>query len=158
MKQGSTLFLKIVILLIALGSLIGMIWFPQLEGRAANVDLISIYADPLILFGYIAAIPFFVALFHAFKLLGYIEQNKTFSTISVRALRNIKYSIITFIGFIVVGEVFIILGAKDDDVVGPVALGIYTAFASTVVATAVAVFERLLQSAVDIKSENDLTV
>jgi hypothetical protein len=31
-------------------------------------------------------------------------------------------------------------------------------FTSTVIATAAAVFERILQNAVDIKSENDLTV
>jgi DUF2975 family protein len=37
-------------------------------------------------------------------------------------------------------------------------LGIFTTFASIVIATAAAVFQRLLQNAVDIKSENDLTV
>ncbi|KKQ07364.1 MAG: hypothetical protein US19_C0048G0011, partial [Candidatus Daviesbacteria bacterium GW2011_GWB1_36_5] len=46
MKKGSTLFLKVVICLIAIGALAGMIWFPQTEGRAANLDLISIYTDP----------------------------------------------------------------------------------------------------------------
>jgi hypothetical protein len=37
-------------------------------------------------------------------------------------------------------------------------LGIIATFASIVIATAAAVFERVLQNAVDIKSENDLTV
>ncbi len=45
MKKGSTLFLKFVICLIAIGALIWLIWFPQLEGRAANLDLISIYIN-----------------------------------------------------------------------------------------------------------------
>ena len=36
--------------------------------------------------------------------------------------------------------------------------GILITFASIVVATAAAMFERILQNAVDIKSENDLTV
>ena len=36
--------------------------------------------------------------------------------------------------------------------------GIVIAFASVVIATAAAVFERVLQNAVDIKAENDLTV
>ncbi len=79
MKKGSTLFLKVVILLIAIGVLAWLIWFPQIEGRAANLDLISIYTDPLIIYGYIASIPFFVALYQAFKLLGYIDSNKVFS-------------------------------------------------------------------------------
>ncbi|MCB0127953.1 MAG: DUF2975 domain-containing protein, partial [Caldilineaceae bacterium] len=41
---------------------------------------------------------------------------------------------------------------------GVIGLGIFTTFASIVIATAAAVFQRLLQNAVDIKSENDLTV
>ena len=49
MKKASTLFLKFVICLIAIAALIWLIWFPQLEGRAANLDLISIYTDPLII-------------------------------------------------------------------------------------------------------------
>jgi hypothetical protein len=39
-----------------------------------------------------------------------------------------------------------------------VALGTIALCASTVIATAVAVFQKLLQNAIDIKSENDLTV
>jgi hypothetical protein len=37
-------------------------------------------------------------------------------------------------------------------------IGLLMVFVSVVAATAAAVFERLLQSAVEIKSENDLTV
>jgi hypothetical protein len=37
-------------------------------------------------------------------------------------------------------------------------LGLVLIFVSVVVATAAAVFERTLQSAVELKSENDLTV
>ena len=45
-----------------------------------------------------------------------------------------------------------------DDIAGGVAMGLLVIFISVVVAAAAAVFERLLQSAVDMKSENDLTV
>lgn len=158
MKKGSTLFLKIVICLIAIGAFAGMLWFPQTEGRAANLDLISIYTDPFIIYMYIASIPFFVALYQALKLLGYVEQNKTFSKLAIKAVRNIKYCAMVVIGFIVVGEASLILSANGDDVAGAVALGIYTTFATIVITTAIAIFEKLLQNAVDIKSENDLTV
>ena len=47
---------------------------------------------------------------------------------------------------------------KSDDPAGFIAMCIVTTFVSVVVATAAAVFEKTLQSAVDIKSENDLTV
>jgi len=158
LKQGSTLFLKLVICLIAIGALIWLIWFPQLEGRAANLDLFSIYKDPLIIYGFIASIPFFVALYHGFKLLSYVDKNKVFSQAAVKAVRNIKYCAIMLSGFIVLGILYIRLFANGDDPAGPTAVGMFTTFACIVIATAAAVFERLLQNAVDIKSENDLTV
>ncbi|HRQ37375.1 MAG TPA: DUF2975 domain-containing protein [Chloroflexota bacterium] len=157
LKRGSTLFLKVVICLIGIGTLVVLIWFPQLEGRAANLDLIHIYSDPAIIYAYIGSIPFFVALYQAFKLLGYIEQDQVFSEKAVRALRKIKLCAVAIIGFIVAGIAFIILGSEEDPA-GVVAMGIYTTFATVVIAVAAAVFERLLQNAVDIKSENDLTV
>jgi hypothetical protein len=158
MKKGSTLFLKFVICLIAIGALTWLIWFPQLEGRAADLDLISIYMDPLIIYAYMGSIPFFVALYQAFKLLGYVEGNKVFSQSSVDAVRNIKYCALTFIGFIVLGILYIRASVVDDDPAGVTALGLVTTFASIVIATAAAIFQRLLQNAVDLKSENDLTV
>src|SRR5688572_270620 len=153
-KQGSTLFLKIVISLIGIVTLAGLIWFPQTEGRAANLDLFSIYKDPLIIYGFLASIPFFVALYHGFKLLNYVDKNKVFSEAAVKAVRNIKYCAVALSGFIVVGLLYIRLFANGDDAAGPTALGMFTTFACIVIATAAAVFERLLQNAVDIKSEN----
>src|SRR5688500_13286956 len=96
MKKGSTLFLKGVTLLIALVALVWLIWFPQLEGKATNLDLISIYSDPLIIYTYIGSISFFAGLYQAFKLLGYIENNKIFSHLSVNAVKNIKYCAVIF--------------------------------------------------------------
>ena len=150
--------MKVVILLIAIGVLAGMIRFPQTEGRATNLDLISIYTDPLIVYAYIASIPFFVALYQAFKLLGYVDTNRVFSQRAVKAVRNIKYCAITISGFIVLGILYIRLSVINDDPAGVTALGILTTFASIVIATAAAVFQKLLQNAVDIKSENDLTI
>ncbi|HML06273.1 MAG TPA: DUF2975 domain-containing protein [Methanobacterium sp.] len=137
-----------------------MIIFPQLEGRNTNANLFSIYfQDPFLAYVYIASIPFFVALYQAFQLLGYIGQNKAFSPDSVRALRNIKYCAIILSILIVMAALYIrIFHANGDDPAGFIALCIVTTFISVVIATATAVFERLLQSAVDIKTENDLTV
>ena len=158
MKKGSTLFLKFVICLIAMGALTWLIWAPQLEGRATNLDLISIYADPLIIYTYIGSIPFFVALYQAFKLLGHVDHNKVFSQASVNAVKNIKYCALAFSGFIVLGLLYIMLFVTGEDPAGVMGLGMFTTFASIVMATAAAIFQRLLQNAVDMKSENDLTV
>ena len=163
MKRSSTIFLQVVIVLIGIVALAIMIRFPLTEGRATNLNLVSIYADPFLVYGYLASIAFFVALYQAFKLLGYIRQNKVFSLDSVKALRTIKYCAIILSILIVMAALYIrisyaIHAKADDDPAGFIAVCIVTTFISIVVATAAAVFERMLQNAVDMKSENDLTI
>ncbi len=159
MKQFSIVFLQAVLIFIGLVTLALLIYLPLTEGRATNLDLIDIYSDKFILYGYITSIPFFVALSNAFKLLRCIGQNKVFSTISVKTLRNIKYCAIVLSSLIVVAGLIIrFTHDKEDDPAGFLAICIVTTFASVVVATAAAIFEKLLQNAVDMKSENDLTI
>jgi hypothetical protein len=159
MKNISIKFLQAVIILIGIVALFILIRFPLTEGRAENLDLFSIYSDPFILFGYASSIAFFVALYKAFKLLGYIGQNKLFSAGSIKTLRSIKYCAI-ILGFLIVtaGLYIKMFHHKDDDPAGFLALCIIITFISTVVATAVAVLEKILQNAIDIKCENDLTI
>jgi len=158
MKRNSTIFLQVVIVLIGIGALALMLWEPHIEGRNAHATLFEIYfKDPFLAYAYIASIPFFVGLYQAFKVLGYVRKDKTFSQATLKALRTIKYCAIAIIGFVAVGVIFLINGDKDDRPAG-VFMRILIAFPSIVVATAAAILERILQNAVDIKSENDLTV
>jgi len=159
-KRSSAIFLQVVIVLIGIGALAFMLWEPHLEGRNAHATTFEIYfKDPFLAYAYLASIAFFVALFQAFKLLGYIGQNKVFSLDSVRALRAIKYCATGLVAMIgaAVAYLFIAVRGKDD-IAGGVAMGVVMIFVFVVIATAAAVFEKLLQNAVDIKSENDLTV
>ncbi|SHN76773.1 DUF2975 domain-containing protein [Chitinophaga sp. CF418] len=159
MKRISTIFLQAVIVLIGIVVLVILIRLPLTEGRAANLDLLSIYSDPFILYGYAASIAFFVALYKAFKLLGYIGQNKVFSSNSVGTLKSIKYCAIVLSILIVTAGLYIkISHDKEDDPAGFLAICIVTTFASIIVATAAAIFEKILQNAIDMKSENDLTI
>ncbi len=158
MKKGPTLFLKFVICLIAIGALAGMLWFPRTEGRATNLDLLSIYADPFIISIYIASIPFFVGLYQAFKLLNFINTNKAFSQGAVNTLKHMKFASLSLIGFIALAEFYIRFFVRGDDQAGPTMLGIAMVLAFGVIATVAGVFQKLFQNAVDIKSENDLTV
>jgi hypothetical protein len=159
MKRISIIFLQAVVVLIGIVALIIMIRFPLTEGRAENLDLFSIYFDPFILYGYASSIAFFVALYKAFKLLGYIGQNKLFSPAAVRILRSIKYCAIILTVLIITAGLYITVSHnKDDDPAGFLAMCIVVTFISIAVATAVAVLEKLLQNAVDMKSENDLTI
>src|SRR5690348_1197059 len=159
MKRIPTLFLQAVIVLIGLVVLAALIGLPLTEGRATNLDLFSIYADPFILYGYATSIAFFIALYKAFKLLGYIGQNKVFSPGSVKALKSIKRCAIVLSVLIVLAGVYVrLFHSKDDDPAGFLALCIVTTFVAIVIATAAAIFEKLLQNAIDMKSENDLTI
>ena len=159
MKRISTVFLQAVVVLIGIVALVLMIWMPLTEGRATNLDLFHIYSDPLILYAYVASIAFFVALYKTFKLLGYIGQNRVFSSNSVKTLKSIKYCAIILAVLIVLAGVYIrLFHEKEDDPAGFIAICIVTTFVSIVFATAAAVFEKLLQNAIDMKSENDLTI
>jgi hypothetical protein len=75
-------------------------------------------------------------------------------------LRTIRYCAFAVIGFVLLAVLFIfVMGEGDSDNPGvPFFLGFLVIFPSIVVATAAAMFERILQKAIDLKSENDLTV
>ena len=160
MKRGITIFLQVVIGLLGAGVLALLLWEPQLEGRNVNATQFEIYfKDPFLAYIYLAFVPFFVALYQAFKLLGYARRNEIFSQRSVRALRIIKFCAMTTALFIVGAEAYIFIFVRGtDDVAGGVMMGAFIIFVSAIIATAAAVFERVLENAVEIESENDLTV
>lgn len=159
MKRISILFLQAVVVLIFIVALLIMIRFPLTEGRAKGLDLFSIYFDPFILYGYASSVFFFVALFKAFRLLGYIGQDELFSQKSIKALKSIKQSAVILSVLIVAAGLYIrIFHNKEDDPAGFLAICIVAIIISIAVATAVAVLEKILANAIDMKSENDLTI
>lgn len=158
MKFAATVFLRGVLVLIGIVALILLIAEPRFEGRNAHSTLFETYFhDPFLVFAYVASTPFFAGLYHGFKVLGYAGRNMEFSASAVRSVRTIKYCAISLLGFVAFGEVIIIL-TESDDRAGGVMMGAFIFFAAIVVATSMAVLERVLQNAVDMKSENDLTV
>ena len=159
MKRISIVFLQAVLLLIGLIALIILIRFPLTEGRAQDLDLFHIYADPLILYAYTSSIAFFIALYKAFQILGYIRNNKLFSSNSVNDLKSIKVCAIILCVVVAGAGIYIrIFHHQDDDPAGFLALCMILIFIGIAVATAVAVLEKILQNAIDMKNENDLTI
>ncbi len=150
MKRKTTLFLKIAVILIGIPVLaLCIFWLPSYANYLHYPVLIGMYA---------AAIPFFFALYQALKLLSYIDKNKAFSELSVKALKNIKYCAIT-ISILYAGLIPLLFPiAQADDAPGIVALSFIIIFSSSVIAVFAAVLQKLLKEAIDIKSENDLTV
>lgn len=158
MKRNSTIFLQIVLVLIAMGGLALLLWEPHLEGRNAHATLFEIYfKDPFLAYVYLGSIPFFMAFYQAFRVLGYVRLDRTFSQATVTALRTIKHCAIVILVFVAVSALFLLFAEKDDRPAG-VFLRVLIGFPTIVVATAAAMLERILQNAVDLQSENDLTI
>lgn len=158
MKRGSTLFLKTAVILMGIPVLALCIFgLPWLANNPVNPDYAHILY-PIVIGMYVSVIPFFVALYQAFKLLSYIDKNQAFSELSVKALKNIKFCAMIISGLYVVILPFVYLVAELDDAPGLIIIGMVPIFASMVIAVFAAVLQRLLQEAIDIKSENDLIV
>lgn len=153
MVRGSTIVLRIVIGIIA--SITLLICLLTLLMLLRNQ--LGLYS-PILIGVYVSVIPFFIALYQAFKLLGYIDKNKAFSKASVAALRKIKYSALGFGTLYLIGLPYIYLVADKDDSPGSIVIAMIFTFGAFVAAAFVAISERLFQNTVDIKSENDLTV
>jgi len=116
------------------------------------------YYRPILLGLYATAVPFFIALYQTLKLLHHIDKDRAFSQLSVNTLERIKYCAVTIGGMFTAGMPYIYLVADRDDAPGVAALGFVIIFASIVVAVFAGLMQKLLQNAIDIKSENDLTV
>jgi len=151
MKRSPTIFLQTVIVLIGIGALAPTLWEPHLEDRNVHASPFQIYFnDPFLACAYMASIPFFVALYQAFMLLGHIGRNNVFSLDSVRALRTIKYCAISLVAFLLAAEAyFFIVVRGQDDIAGGVAISLFLIFISAVVAAA-SVLETTLQNTFDI--------
>lgn len=150
MKGYSTVFLKVAVILIGIPVLaLCIFWVPGFINYLHFSILMGVYAS---------ALTYFFALYQALKLISYIDKNKAFSQVSVNALKNIKHCANT-ISIIYLGLVpFLYPIADADDAPGLIAFPLIIIFASMVIAVFAAVLQRLLQEAIDIKSENDLTV
>lgn len=160
MKRGSTNLLRFVIFLIGTGVLALCIFGLPAMWRGGSEEFpMASYALFLIMIGlYATAVPFFIALWQTLKLLSYIDQNKAFSDLSVKALKKIKYCAIGIAVLYIGGVPLLIPIAQSDDAPGLVVIGMGIACAPIVIAVFASVLQKLMQNAIDIKSENDLTV
>lgn len=153
MKRGSTLFLRGVVILIG----VIVLTLCVLTAPALIKGQLDEYA-PVLVGLYVSAIPFYFALYQSFQLLNYIDSNQAFSDLAVTALGKIKYSALFISVLYTIGSPYLFVVADRDDAPGVFGIGLVLIFATLVIATFAAVLQKLLQSAIDIKSENDLTV
>lgn len=159
-KRVPTVFLRAVIILMGLIVLalcifalphlwiVGPAEFP-LVGPATFLIMVGMYST---------AVPFYIALWQTLLLLHYIDRNTAFSDASVQTLKVIKYCASVIAVFYVGGVPLLFPVADADDAPGLLILGMIVACVPVAVAVFAAVFQKLIQNALDIKLENDLTV
>ncbi|RAV05613.1 DUF2975 domain-containing protein [Paenibacillus sp. YN15] len=158
MERGKTLFLKTTIVLIGLLILAVYILGLPLFAKEALEHYPAYLVYAIVIDLYATAVPFFYALYQALRLLGYIDKNNAFSELSVNALKRIKVCAAVISILFVVGLPFFYMLAEQDDAPGVILINLAFIFASAVIAVFAAVLQKLLKNAIDIKSENDLTV
>ncbi|NIK66982.1 DUF2975 domain-containing protein [Paenibacillus sp. BK720] len=160
MNRGTTLFLKMAVILIAIPVLAVCLFLVPWIGNFAGESYPDIAYMKFLVFidMYAAAIPFYFALYQAYKLLGYLDKKHAFSDLSVRALTKIKYCAVTISALYLLGMPLYYLMAKRVDPPSFLPMASTIIFASIVIAVFSSVLQRLLQEAIRIKSENDLTI
>jgi hypothetical protein len=145
MKKPLTLLSQIFIVAIGILAVAFLIWEPTVEGVNVNSPLFEIYfTDPFLAYVYLSSVPFFVALYHAFRALGYIGENKGFKQEVLNALKIIKTCSISTIGFAVLGEIFIMMNTSDDRA-GGVFMGVLVIFGSILAGVATTSLQRMYQ-------------
>ena len=159
MKYCSTIILRcaVVIAGIAMLALCGVIaWISFFENRPAPYHMEYIWLAGT----YAAAIPYFIALYQAMKLLKYIDANCAFSELSVKSLAVIiRCAVAVFIITTVGGLPFFYAVVRlDNDTPGFMLMGLVISGSAFLIAVFTSVLKRLLQDAIDVKSENDLTI
>ncbi len=161
MKKGSTLFLKAVVVVLGLIVLALCIFaLPSIwKGVMEYEGILVVASVHMIVVGiYISAVPFFIALVETMKLLSLIDKNTAFSDLSVKALNRIKYCAIAVSALYLSGVPLLYPFAELDDAPGLLVIGFAVACMPIIIAVFAAVLRRLLQNAIEIKSENELTV
>ncbi len=164
MTKGKTTFARAVVYVFGAAALaVCFILLPEL----AREEGVGKPFNPYLTYGffttaYILATPFFIALYQIHKLLGYIDKNKTFSQQSIRALQNVKWCAILFSIMVMVATIswISILRSMDptEDMPPFFMLGFILMSISIIIAVFVAVLQKLVADAIEMKSENDLIV
>lgn len=153
-EKSPTIFLRLVVYSLGL-VVLGLCLIALPMGLASDN---TGYYKPILIGLYIPAIPYFIALYQALKLLDNIDKKQAFSESSVSAFNKIKLCALSISALFLLGSPYVYYAADRDDAPGALLINLVIIFASFVIGVFAAVLEKLVQNAVEIKSENDLTV
>lgn len=158
--RKETRFLKLVVIVLALAVLVGSFFaIPALIQVALEFHNQYSYLFVGGAIGVTAtAILFWLITWQAFRILMLIDHDNAFSQVTVSILRSIKfYAAATGVVYALeLPSLYIV--ADHMDAPGILAIGIILTGAAIVISVFAALLEKLLASAVNYKSENDLTI
>lgn len=160
MKRGSTIILQFAVVVAGIAILALCYGATYMVTTTWNYNP-NHHVIMLVMLGglYVTAIPFYIALYQAMKLLGYIASNRAFSELSIKALKKIMYcAIATFVFCTLIGLPFFYYWADMDDAPGLILIGMAIAGGAFISAVLASILIRLLKDAIEVKSENDLTI
>lgn len=149
LKRSMMFFFQAMIILMGIAAFAFLLWEPHAEGRNAHATLWEIYFnDPFLAYAYGASVPFFIALFHTFMLLGEAGKNAIVTQRSVQALRTIQQCALTMIACIIVGVAWLLLSVSDDR--PPLlAMGTLAILFSASIAVAASILKQSIRTALD---------
>lgn len=161
--SSATTFARGVVYLAAIAAIAVLtILLPELAREEAAGKANPPITWPFFVAAFILAAPFFIALFQTHKLLQNIDEHKAFSIASVRLIENIKKCAMVFSVLVCVtiigGAMLLRLTNPAEDAPPFFLFGFVLTFVSGVITAFLAVLQKLLAEAVEMKSENDLIV
>lgn len=111
---------------------------------------------PILIGIYCTCIPFYIGIFHTFKLIRFINRENVFTKDACRSLKAITISALAVITLYSIGLIYL----RIENALPPalLLLGITIIFASFVIAVFSAVLKALLMKVIAIKNDNDLTI
>ena len=157
MNRSSTLFLRLVISLMAIAALaICGLGVPRMV-----VDEVSRHPAgagvpyAIMACAYILCIPFFTALYQGFRVLNLIDRDKTFSNATAASLRLIRYCALVIGAALLAGIITlrILSAGTGEDPAGPTMIAMLIMFFSLTVTAVSVVLEKQVQKAIDLKTE-----
>lgn len=147
----SILFIGFIILLLC------VFWLPNVARYFAEYAPEYAYLRYPALIGlYITGIPFYLGIFHTFKLLNLIEKDGAFTEEACKSLGSISIYALVEIALYIMGIVFLMY--NDASQPGIILLGITIIFTAFIIYIFASILKGLLMKVVEIKNENDLTV
>lgn len=155
-----TLLLKLTLGILAIGTVAFMVFLiPNIKELMQAVIPNLAWLQPITQTALaLTGICFLYILFQTFNLIRNIDRNEAFSENTISYLKHIRNAgyVITAIYILLMPVMYLI--AEFDDAPGLILFGAFFVFAAAVITAFADVLTRLFSNALEIKTENDLTI